>query len=313
MSNLQFEIIKLVEENYSTIEIQKKLNISHKQLQNQLRLIKENGFEFDNIYDNKGNIKLNFKTRYEKENNNKINIINSDKSIHLVASSDNHLGAVEQDINNSYMMYDYCSKNGINVILNSGDFLSGKKPWWPNAKIGLLSQIERAIEDYPYDENIITFMIFGNHDLAFLKDGISIPSILEKKRMDIIPLDYNRDYISVNQELISLIHDPKYIKKLTSRKLVLHGHYHKFKIDKNENELIISVPSISNLSTENEIPSPGFLDISINFKDGYYEDILVKHILCKDNTELENEYYFKYTEKESPVKKLGTKPNKEKN
>ena len=26
MSNLQFEIIKLVEENYSTIEIQKKLN-----------------------------------------------------------------------------------------------------------------------------------------------------------------------------------------------------------------------------------------------------------------------------------------------
>ena len=72
-----------------------------------------------------------------------------------------------------------------------------------------------------------------------------------------------------------------------------------------------SVPSISNLSTENEIPSPGFFDISINFKDGCYEDILVKHILCKDNTELENEYYFKYTEKESPVKKLVPKQNKE--
>lgn len=94
MSNLQFEIIKLVEENYSTIEIQKKLNISHKQLQNQLRLIRENGFEFDNIYDNKGNIKLNFKTRYEKENNNKINIIDSDKSIRIISSSDNLLGAL---------------------------------------------------------------------------------------------------------------------------------------------------------------------------------------------------------------------------
>ena len=53
MNPLVRTIIKLVEENYSTIEIQKKLNISHKQLQNQLSLIKENGFEFDNIYDNK--------------------------------------------------------------------------------------------------------------------------------------------------------------------------------------------------------------------------------------------------------------------
>ena len=140
MNNLQYEILKLIEENRFVDEVVKELNISRKNLFYQLKLLKDKGVNLDNKYYSDGRIKLKPKTMFSRLNRNIINIPKNKNSLHFIASSDNHLGSPKQNINNSYMMYDYCINNNIHINLNCGDFLSGKKPWWNNCStIALLN------------------------------------------------------------------------------------------------------------------------------------------------------------------------------
>ena len=101
MNNLQYEILKLIEENRFVDEVVKELNISRKNLFYQLKLLKDKGVNLDNKYYSDGRIKLKPKTMFSRLNRNIINIPKNKNSLHFIASSDNHLGSPKQNINNS--------------------------------------------------------------------------------------------------------------------------------------------------------------------------------------------------------------------
>lgn len=303
MNNLQYEILKLIEENRFVDEVVKELNISRKNLFYQLKLLKDKGVNLDNKYYSDGRIKLKPKTMFSRLNRNIINIPKNKNSLHFIASSDNHLGSPKQNINNSYMMYDYCINNNIHINLNCGDFLSGKKSWWNNCStIALLNQVERAVDDYPYDDSILNFIVFGNHDMAYLKQGISLQDILCNKRTDMIPLGHNKVSLSVKNDVISLVHEERFRNKLDNKRLVLSGHKHKYLVHSKENELHIEVPSISNVPVDSYNVTPGFLDIKINFNNDKFKDVYVKMLMClEDRLLLVNEYSFEYNDEEKDI------------
>lgn len=298
MNELQLKLIKLIEEETSLNDISKALNITFKNIFYQLRLLQSKGFNIDKKYYEDGTIKICFRKNLKDINKSMIYTDENSNEFNFIASSDNHLGSPKQSIENTYNMYDYCIDNNIHIILNCGDFFSGRKPHWKNVKMALLSQFERAIKDYPFDSNILNFIIFGNHDMAYFKEGIDLLNLLNKERYDLIPLDYYREKISVKNEKISLIHEDKYIRQLPDKKLVLYGHYHKYKTDlfpDGNNRAYIGVPSISNISVDGEDNAHGFLDFNIKFKDGDFDEVNIKQLGFKNNkTVLESEISFNY-------------------
>ena len=284
MSELQVDILELVEENASIEQIQKELNISAKNLLYQLRLLKEKGYNIDKSYHSDGTTRFYLKKEFDTSINRRINIPDDTNTFDFIVSSDNHLGSVKQEIKNSYAMYDYCINNGRHIIINCGDFFSGRKPNWAHVSMGLFAQFGRAIEDYPYDQNILNFITFGNHDLAYLKEGIDLSYLLNKERHDLIPIGYNYGRIEVKDEIINISHKP--IRKEKYNKLVFCGHHHKYEtitFPGNNQEVYVEVPSLANIPIGEAETYPGFLDCHLTFKNGKFDTIQIKQLGYKDD------------------------------
>ena len=65
-------------------------------------------------------------------------------------------------MNYTYGMFDFAVANGFNVILNGGDIIEGDVK--PRNDLNVLQQAEYFINEYPFDENIKTYALLGNHD-----------------------------------------------------------------------------------------------------------------------------------------------------
>lgn len=284
MNDLQFDLLELVEENASIEQIQKELGLSTKNLFYQLRLLKDKGYNIIRSYSINGHTRFNLRTEFTTPHHQRINISESVNEIDFIVSSDNHLGSINQEIKNAYAMYDYCINNNRHIIINCGDFFSGVKPNWKNPTMGLFAQFERGIEDYPYDKNILNFITLGNHDMAYLKVGLDLESMLLKERHDLIPLGYSYGSIDVKNETISISHKPA--RKEKNHKLVLCGHKHNYETTTypgNTEEVYIQSPSLSTIPISGEEAFPGFLDCHLTFKKGYFNTLQVKQLGFKDD------------------------------
>jgi predicted MPP superfamily phosphohydrolase len=62
--------------------------------------------------------------------------------------------------------FEYCEKNGINIILNCGDFIDGKSSNYNQIITDAYHQIEYFLDNYPKSDSIITFGVGGNHDYS---------------------------------------------------------------------------------------------------------------------------------------------------
>lgn len=283
MNDLQLDLLELVEEEASIEQIQKELKISTKNLLYQLKLLKDKGYNIASNYYSDGTTRFFIKTELDSFHQ-KIFIPEKSNEFDFIVSSDNHLGSVKQDIDNTYAMYDYCKNNDRHIIINCGDFFSGAKPSWTNPTMALFAQFERAIKDYPYDQNILNFIILGNHDMAYVKLGLDLKTMFAKERHDLIPIGHNFSYIDVKNEVINVSHKP--IRKEKFNKLVFFGHHHKYEtmtFPGNNQEVYIQAPSLSNIPIVEEEAYPGFLDCHLTFKNGYFDMLQVKQLGFKDN------------------------------
>ncbi len=212
--------------------------------------------------------------------NNEINydkeIIPLDNRLRILAISDLHIGNELERPDLLYRAFNYCTKEGIYLIMCCGDILDGTYTSGKQNITDVYKQLNRFIKLYPYDDNILTFALAGDHDESILtKFKIDIVSACENHHPDIIISNYGNDDINVSNDTLHLFHkgNLKKLKKSNGR-VILCGHNHQFKTAIYGEKLNINVPTLSDI-TEN---LPSTLDIELFLNNKKFKGVEIKHI-----------------------------------
>lgn len=224
---------------------------------------------------------------------NEVNIITEIGSdiFRCIVISDLHIGSAYQNEDAWNKIIDYCVINNIHTIIIAGDFLDGINVGKPFCKIhnDPIKQIEYALKRYPSDNGILNYLILGNHDVdSLVSYGIDFATIINNYRHDIVAVGYGYGKINVKNEKIIVSH-PLGIGinndlDLGNNYLLLKGPHHRNRsIIGGTGNCSLTIPSLSNIFlTENEF-LPGAIDLTIKFKDGFFETIYYDHLLISNN------------------------------
>lgn len=111
-------------------------------------------------------------------------------------------------------VYEYCAEKGIKYILNLGDLfdLSHNSVYSYETYSQHQKLIDAIVRNFPHDDNIVHFVLGGNHDRSATSFGIDSIEELASRRSDFVNLGYSHSAIGIsgntNDELIG-IHHPK--------------------------------------------------------------------------------------------------------
>lgn len=284
MTDTNIKIIDLIKENKTLREMCKILSISEKQLYVRLKQIINYGYQIDTKYYYGGDIKYEFLSQKNLEENKvKIYMSTSNKTFRSIVISDMHIGNIKSDINLLCKVYEYASKNDIKTILNCGDNIEGDYTHDSLNLKDIYSQIDTLVKKYPYDKNIMNYIILGNHDHHSLtSDGLDIAERIKKARYDIVPIGHGFGTVGLKQDNIVMLHKlhDKFAPSVgNDSNLILTGHGHMMKTKAYE-KLNICVPSLSYVSPDKtKEVIPGFIDLKIDFEKGKMEFIEAKHMV----------------------------------
>lgn len=275
------ELIPCINSGRTNEYLCNKFNLTREQLYKELTKLRNNGINIKNKYYSDGTI--NFESYNIKERNtNKVPIITAPKENYMkvLAISDLHFGSEKERLDLVNKAFDYCIKNNINIILCCGDFIDGT---FSSEKIKIpnpYDQIQYFLDNYPKDNNILTFAVGGDHDLsAFNLNGISIIDACKNNRSDIIIPGYNNVDINIKNDNIHLFHSLQNGKMIYTPSFVcLHGHSHKFIYSERNGKININIPTLSNIMQDN----PGIVELSFSFYKGYVSNLNIKHISIED-------------------------------
>ena len=130
----------------------------------------------------------------------------NDKMIILI--SDTHDGARSENQFYKYQVFDFAVDKGVKTILHGGDFIQSYKRSYMNfiKEKDSLKQAECFVDYYPFEPNIMTYGIYGNHDHYAIEHDKKVRAILES-REDIQVLGFKKAFILWNGYVISLQHE----------------------------------------------------------------------------------------------------------
>ena len=293
MQESMLELIQLIKEGKSLNQICEITKLSQKQLFLKLSMLKNSGYLFEKSYNIKGDIYYQSSSPLKKEENiTKINADTNISSIRMLVTSDAHYGSTYDNMKNAHIMREYATKEGIHLIFNTGDFFDGI--YQERAKTRKYSSIEKTIynilHDFPYDKNILNFLVLGNHDFSIWKNsGIDISYIIKERRHDIAPLGYGVGQTTINDFFFYLKHpitsQSVEYPQITNA-ILYKGHSHEFKANNLGNNFVVTVPSSSEERLSLGI-IPSFLDIEYHISKDYnkiHHATCKQYILYNDNT-----------------------------
>ena len=285
MSEQTLKLIELINEGKTCNEICHILNISNKQLYNNLTILQNKGLNYKRKYYSNGSIIYKPLTSITELKNlftsNESTIITSPNELELkvLLFSDLHFGNEFERKDLVDRAFNYCIKNNIHIIFLCGDMIDGTITRVQQYISNIYKQIDHFIKDYPFDKNILTFGVGGNHDQDGLKKGgQDIISILKNYRHDIIITSYNNSLINIKNDQIQLFHITKNGKLVESKaSIICHGHHHKYSCEQEKNKILhIIVPSLSDISFNQ--PMPSAIDMTLQFDKGFIYDVFLKQI-----------------------------------
>lgn len=285
MTDIDKLIINLIENNKGIKEISNILNMSEKKLYFRIKQIINYGYQLKPSYNYNSDIYYKIMNEEYEDINNEVSIkiSNSNEEFRCIVISDTHIGNIDSDIDLLKKVYDYASKEGINIILNCGDLIEGVHSTSKKNINSLEDQMDFFVKKHPYDKNIRVFTILGNHDYHSLYyDGISILKVIKNLRYDIIPIGYGKGFVNIKKDYLMLEHELSIVEnpeisRDTKISLVGHGHMMKTKL---YDKLYLCIPSLSNVSPDKtkEI-IPGFVDLNISFNHNKFDYIEAKHVI----------------------------------
>ena len=219
-----------------------------------------------------------------------------DEKIGIV--SDTHIGSPFMNWDYIHRAYQLFEEQNINTVLHLGDMFDGycgnTIPKNSKKRNQLVFTCYEQILDFAknYPNGFDTFVILGNHDVRLHFLGIDVWDYLLEKRTDVFPLGYGSCLLQFGDFPLFLEHptDSNILSLASSSdQIVLRGHSHIFRLDKN----IVNISSCSNLgfsySYSDAIGTPGCAILSRDkhklFVDGY--------IFRKDSTTKEIQYTLK--------------------
>lgn len=306
MSELSVKVLGLIEEGFTINSICGILNLSHKQLNNILRGLRMLGIEFNKKYYYDGEtIYVPKKDLSWDTKKNTVNIITSHdcNEFQAMVISDLHVGNQLEAVDAWNKIYEYCIINNIHIIIIAGDFLDGINVGKHDHKkhSNSLEQIRYAVNNYPFDKNIINVVTLGNHDIDSLTSyGIDFSIYLRNFRPDIVPVGYGHGRINIKNDRIFITH-PLGINsnngfELPSNYLLIKGHHHTNKscISTNGN-CSLTAPTLSNLFTSQDIFLPGAIVLSIKFKNGFFDVVNIENLMVNDRVNVVGETQFSIT------------------
>lgn len=293
MSDSTLKLIELINKNYTINQIAEEMNLSHKQLYYRLFLLKNDGFDFKSNYYSNAETKLEMKKFadvFDQDGNTNCTDLITQKgnsSLRTLIISDIHKCNNSENAYCLDKIYDYCIDHNIHIILNCGDLIEGVGSIGGNPTTSdIFEQINSFIHDYPFDENILNFVVLGNHDIHPLnQNGQNFKTILENQRRDIIPIGYKQAILNVKDDRIVMNHHidnmPNFFQKSTVN---LFGHSHKFELKSSVNSLSISVPSLSNINYyKDKFCMPQALDVTFKFSNKYISGIDLIQLLVDED------------------------------
>lgn len=279
VDDYQAYLLQLIKEGKNNREICEIFNISFNQLYDELLKLKTKGVKYSRKYYSDGSIKYNKIKKLKKlnENVNKTIITdNQENNMKFLIISDLHFGNEFENIGLIDRAYNYCIKNGINIILCGGDFIDGSFSKSPQKITDLYDQIEYFIKNYPQDKNILTFGVAGDHDFSTLKRAsLDIIEICNNRRHDIIIGGYNNAEINIKNDKIHLFHNMLGGRMHSAQApIILCGHLHKYMTQQKNNSLYITLPTLSNINQQ----MPSALELDLSFSKGYISSAVIKHL-----------------------------------
>lgn len=299
MSEQTIKLIELINEGKTCNEICHILNISNKQLYNNLTILQNKGFYYKRKYYSNGAIVYEpikfIKKINEFYTSNESSIITDSNELELkvLLISDLHYGNEFERNDLVDRAFNYCIKNDIHIIFLCGDMIDGTFSHVEQDISNVYEQIEHFVKDYPFDKNILTFSVGGNHDENGLrKSGQNIIEILRNYRHDIIISSYNNFFIDIKNDQIQLFHITHKSKVIKSKSsIVLHGHSHKYSCEQEKSKILhIYVPSLSDLNFNQ--PMPTAIQMTLQFDKGYIYDTYLNQIYFGNEDYILNEIKF---------------------
>ena len=167
-------------------------------------------------------------------------------TVHLKVGiiGDTHIGNMFYDENTLNNYYKICNDLGVKYIMHAGDLVDGHNMYTAQSKEqnlhGFEEQVRYVIANYPHYDDIVTYVISGNHDMCYYNNTMLHPIVsISRSRKDII---YANDYyanIDIDGIKITMIHtdgnsgsEPMTkLKKLISNRsedcdILVMGHLH---------------------------------------------------------------------------------------
>lgn len=286
--SIKKDLKEMLKEEKSSFEICQELNLSRKELYEELLKLKNMGILTSRKYYSDGTIK--YKNISEISEFNKYNTMNVNKSetiitdkeenvLKLLVISDLHFGNKLDRLDLIDKAYNYCVKNSINIILCCGDLIDGPFTRGEQHITDLYKQLEYFIEKYPFDKNILTFAVGGNHDYSVLeKDSLNIVELCNNYRHDVIIGGYSNTLVNLKNDKILLHHNIQNMNKqitfFRAAKIIFQGHFHKFSFERNNDKVYICVPTLSNIMQT----CPSALEMILYFTNGSINNISLKNI-----------------------------------
>ena len=294
------ELIKLLKSGKTNQQICDSLNITSSQLYNVLLNLKNNGIRHSKTYYSDGSIKYGIISSIAAVK--KQAIILQDKTIitennenrmKFLLISDLHFGNQLERVDLIDRAFNYCIKNGINIILCGGDIIDGTFTRGTQTLSNAYKQVEHFIKDYPQDPNILTFSVAGDHDFSAFKEAyVDIIKICNNYRHDVIIGGYNNTGINLKNDQILLFHYiPGGTMRISSAPIILMGHTHNYSTKMLNGTLNVSLPSLSDIIHS----MPTALELDVSFSKGYIINSIIKQIYFGDQDVVLNESSFDFT------------------
>lgn len=287
MTEKEMMIFEMISEGDSLNEMAQNLRLSPRQVHQKIQKLISDGYFINTLYFDDGNI------RYVLEENDEKHTIslslNDSTKFKALVVSDIHAGNELENLSYLYKTYDYARDNDIHVILNCGDLIDGNFTRGTQVISNIDEQIERVIDSYPHDNNILNIMCYGNHDFSSYECGRDIASAISKRRPDLISGGYGFSLINIERDQVVLSHPLNNISfKPLPNKLILEGHHHRMLVKINRNNFVINVPPLSDLCFGCQ-ENPGMIEMQLLFGSGFIHSGYFKHIGVKNNFEVYSE------------------------